>query len=152
MYYFGKYQDIYYDYSNKDLKKFVHIRQSDIYIEKSSRFSKEENTVKIYKISNQNIFKFKLKNSFLRIPSDETNTDKPIFSMKLNLFYEQSSNTENEHIYDINNKTLMKGKLLYDNKTMNIMIYESDFDIMYFNDKGIRNDKIISNYRIQYRS
>ena len=32
------------------------------------------------------------------------------------------------------------------------MIYESDFDIMYFNDKGIRNDKIISNYRIQYRS
>jgi hypothetical protein len=39
----------------------------------------------------------------------------------------------------------MEGKLLYDNKSMNIMIYESDFDIIYFNDKGIRNDKIISN-------
>ena len=152
MYYFGKYQDIYYDHSNQDLKKFVHIRQSDIYIERSSRFSKEDNTVKIYKISNQNIFKFELKNSFLRMPSDESNTDKPIFSMKLNLFYEQSSNKENEHVYDINNKTLIEGKLLYDNKTMNIMIYESDFDIMYFNEKGIRNDKIISNYRIQYRS
>ena len=152
MYYLGKYQDIYYDYSNKDMKKFLHIRKSDIYIERSSRFSKEENTVKVYKISNQNIFKFRLRNSFLRIPSDETNTDKPIFSMKLNLFYEQSSNKENEHIYDITNKTLKEGKLLYDNKTMNIMIYESDFDIMYFNDKGIRNDKIISNYRIQYSS
>ena len=153
MYYFGKYQDIYYDYGNKNMKKFMNFRKTENLKERNSKLSKEqENTVKIYKISNQNIFKFKLKNSFLRIPSDETNTDKPIFSMKLNIFYDQSSNRENENIYDANNKTLMEGKLLYDNKTMNIMIYESNFDIIYFNEKGIRNDKIISNFRIQYNS
>ena len=154
MYYYGRYQDIQYSNDNKEeIKKFINIRQSDVLTERSSRFSQKQSLVKQYKIANQNIFKFKLTNSFLGIPSDDKNIEKPIFSMKLNIFYEQSSNSEHELFYDIHNKALIKGNLLYDNKTMNIMIYESDFDILYYNQKQVKNDlKIISNYRIQYQS
>ena len=153
MYYYGRYQDIQYTEPNREeIKNNINIRPSGIEIEKSSRYTNKENLVKQYKISNQNIFRFRLNNSYIRIPSDEKNTDKPIFSTKLNIFYDQSSNSETEHVYNINNKTTLKGNLLYDNRNMNLMIYESDFEIIYFNQKAIRNDKIISNYRIQYRS
>ena len=156
MYYFGRYQDIQYaekgEKNDKDKKKRINIRKSIIEMERDSRYSQKETLVKQYKISNQNVMKFKLRNSYFRIPSDEKNTDKPIFSTRLNIFYEQSSNSETEQLYNINTKKVLKGNLLYDNKNMNIMIYESDFDIIYFNQKGIRNDKIITNYRIQYIS
>ena len=153
MHYYGRYLDIQYvEKKDKNRKKNLNIRKSVIQLERDSRNSQKEVMMKQYKISNENVFKFKLVNSNFRIPSDETNLNKPVFSTKLNIFYDQSSNSETEHIYNINTKTLLKGKLLYDNKSMNIMIYESDFDIIYFNQKGIRNDKILSNYRIQYRS
>ena len=152
MYYFGKYQEIYYDNNNNNDIQNLNIRQSNVLTERSSRYSQKKSTTKHYKLANQNIFKVKLNNSFFRIPSDEKKTDKPIFSIKLNIFYDQSSNSEKEQIYDFDNKKILNEKLLFDNKNMNVMIYESDFDIIYYNEKCIRNNKIISNYRIQYNS
>ena len=157
MYYYQKYQLIYYDEKinkkdNNDNKKKIHIRKSLILIQKEFAMSNIDKIIKQYKISNQNILYFKLRNSFFRIPSDDKNTEKPIFSMKLNIFYEQLSNSETENYYNMNNKTLIKGKLLFDNRSMNIMICESDFDMIYYNQKEIINDKIMSNYRIQYNS
>ena len=153
MYYYYKYQDIQNDTKNyTEAKKSLSIRQSIIQTERNSRYSIIDTNIKQHKISNQNILKIRLNNSYYRIPSDEKNTDKPIFSTKLNIFYEQLYNSEKENIYDINNKALLKKKLLFNNSNMNIMIYESNFDIIFFNQKEINNDKIILNYRIQYRS
>ena len=146
MYYFGKYQDIQYDEQNN--------KNINVTLQRDTKHKNENSILKQEKITNQNILKFKLINSFLRIPIDEKDVKKPIFSTRLNIFYEQSNNEERQNLYDINNKTLLKTKLLYNNKTMNLIICESYFDIIYFypSHKGIKTDKIISNYRIQYTS
>ena len=41
MYYFGKYQDIYYDYGNKNMKKFMNFRKTENLKERNSKLSKE---------------------------------------------------------------------------------------------------------------
>ena len=70
------------------------------------------------------------------------------------MFYEQSNNLEKQNIYDINKKQLLKTKLIYNNKNMNLMIFESDFYIIYLYPShiDIKSETIISNYRIQYAS
>ena len=149
MYYLGIYQNIQYEENNN--KK---LNISRINMQRDSRYRKEGTIIKEEKITNQNILKFKLINSFFRIPYDEKDIKMPIFSTKLNIFYEQSSNSENQNIYDIKNKEFIESKLLYNNKNMNLMICESDFDIIFIypSYKDNKTEKIITNYRIQFTS
>ena len=149
MYYLGKYQDIQYNEANN---KNINVYKANI--QRDTRYKNNNSIIKEEKIFNQNILKFKLKNSNFRIPYNEKDIKKPIFSIKLNMFYEQSNNLEKQNIYDINKKQLLKTKLIYNNKNMNLMIFESDFDIIYLNPSyiDIKKEKIISNYRIQYTS
>ena len=147
MYYLGKYQDIQYnDNNNKNINATN--------IQRETKYKNDNTLIKEEKIVNQNVLKFKLKNSYFRIPYEEKDIKKPIFSIKLNMFYEQSNNLEKQNIYDINKKQLLKTKLIYNNKNMNLMIFESDFDIIYLYPShiDIKKEKIISNYRIQYTS
>ena len=153
MYYFGKYQEIQYSDNNSNTKNLnTSINRSNL--TRESKYRNSESIIKEEKIVNQYILKIKLINSFFRIPYDKTDIEKPIFSTKLNIFYEQSNNSQNEEIYDLMNKTLLKTKLLYNNKNMNLIICESDFDIIFLSPlyKEIKTEKIISNYRIKYTS
>ena len=70
------------------------------------------------------------------------------------MFYEQSNNSEIQNIYDIKNKIFLESKIVYNNKNMNLMICESDFDIIFLNPsfEEIKSEKIITNYRIQFTS
>ena len=147
MYYLGKYQDI---QSNE--KNNVNVHQPNT--QRDTKYKNDKTLIKEEKIVNQNVLKFKLKNSYFRIPYNEKDIKMPIFSIKLNMFYEQSNNLEKQNIYDINKKQLLKTKLIYNNKNMNLMIFESDFDIIYLHPSNIdiKSEKIISNYRIQYAS
>ena len=154
MFYFSRYQDTQYT-ENTHHNRHTYISKINFQREtRYSRYKNDNSIIKEEKITNQNILKFKLVDSFFRIPLDEKDIKKPIFSTKLNMFYEQSYNSESQNVYDIKKKTLLKTKMLYNNKNMNLMICESDFDIIFFypNHKEIRQDKIISNYRIQYMS
>ena len=150
MYYYGQYIDIQYSESTNEKKNK---RITRITLQRETK-NKNESLIKEEKLVNQNVLKFKLVNSFFRIPYDEKDTKMPIFSTKLNIFYEQSNNYQNQNIYDIKNKVLLSTTLLFNNKYMNIMICESDFDIIYLypNHKEVKAEKIITNYRIQYSS
>ena len=145
MYYLGKYQDIQYNEKNSKNKTNT---------QRETKNKNDNTIIKEEKIVNQNFLKLKLKKSYFRILYDVKDIKNPIFSIKLNMFYEQSNNLEKQNIYDINKKQLLKTKLIYNNKNMNLMIFESDFDIIYLYPShiDIKKEQIISNYRIQYTS
>ena len=106
-------------------------------------------------IKNKFIFQIKIINNNILIPYNPSSLDCPILSFKLNIFYDQSSDSETIKIYD-KNKKLIQTIIKPNNSYLNLMIYESDFDIVKYNyEKKLfilqeKLNKIISKYRIQF--
>ena len=106
-------------------------------------------------IKNKFIFQIKIIDNFILVPYSPTSLECPILSLKLNMFYDQSSDSETINVFD-KNKKLIQTVIRPNNSYLNLMIYESDFDIIKYNlDKKEfvfhkKANKIISNYRIQF--
>ena len=106
-------------------------------------------------IKNKFIFQIKIIDNYLLLPYVPISLNCPIISLKLNMFYDQSYDSETIKVFDINKK-LIQEVIRPNNSYLNLMIYESDFDIIKYNLEkkefifNKRINKIISNYRILF--
>ena len=113
----------------------------------------EQHTKEI--IKNKFIFQIKIIDNYIVLPYSPNSLDSPSLSLKLNMFYDQSSDSETMNIYN-KQKKLIQTVISPNNSYINLMIYESNFDLIEYNkDKkefifNKRINKIISNYRIQF--
>ena len=102
------------------------------------------------------MFKINLKENYFLLPYDISTLACPILSFKLNMAYEQSKVTEIIKIFENKKKEPIKIIQKPNNSYMNIMIYESNFDLINYDilkktfKYNKNEDKILSNYRIIY--
>ena len=119
----------------------------------NSKLVPKKHTKEITK--NKFIFKIRIVDNYILLPYDPISLDCPILSLKLNMFYDQSSDGETMKIFDTKKK-LIQNIIRPNNSYLNLMIYESNFDIIKYNKeiKGFifneKNNKIISNFRILF--
>ena len=106
-------------------------------------------------IKQKNSFRINLVNIYLLVPYEIYSLDCPIISMKLNMVYDQSS--ERVILMNIDkDKKNFEAIKRPNNNNMNIMIYDSDFDLIKYDITKNKfkfnkeQEKIISNYRIQF--
>ena len=132
---------------------------NDIIFKQSSSFENKDLKNEQYKyeiIKNKYIFQIKIIDNFFLIPYNPSSLTCPILSLKLNMLYDQSYIDETINIYENLKKKCIKTIVRPNNSYLNLMIYESDFDIIKYNNnkKEFSNNKkinkIISNYRIQF--
>ena len=137
------------DYNVKLTKSFTLINKDSKIVTNNDGFKKEIT-------KNKFIFQIKFINNNILLPYDPSSLECPIISLRLNMFYDQSSDSETIQVFDIKKKNLIKKFVLPNNSNLNLMIYESDFDIIKYSLKNKhfiynkKNNKILSNYRIQF--
>ena len=137
------------DYNGKLNKSLTLINKESKIIANNDGFKKET-------IKNKFIFQIKIINNNILLPYDPSSLECPIISLRLNMFYDQSSDSETIQVFDTKKKKLVKKFILPNNSNLNLMIYESDFDIIKYSIKkkefiyNKRINKILSNYRIQF--
>ena len=130
-------------------------RESTIITKLSKMISNKEHYRKEI-IKNKFIFQIKIIDNYILLPYNSSSLTCPILSLSLNMFYDQSSDREIINVYDNYKNYLVQTLIKPNNSYLNLMIYESDFDLIKYNIKNkqfINNkkmNKILSNYRIQF--
>ena len=116
----------------------------------------KECEAKIESIKKRYTFRINLIENYILLPFDISSLSCPILSLKLNMAYDQSTETETIKRYIKNKKQLLDTIEKPNKNNMNIMIYESDIDLIsydFINQKFLFKKqayKILSNYRIHF--
>ena len=153
------YYNIFYEnYLNTNQKMKTNLEEPKK-IEKDSydKYLKQNNNQNIIETNKKSyIFKIKLRENYILIPYNNTSSICPKLSFKINMIYEQSSETEIVKIYNNKKNILLYLKQRPDKSSINIIIYESDIDIIKFDYRSNifllkkKENRILPNYRIQY--
>ena len=159
MYYYNIFYENYLN-SNTEQKKEIdesNQKENALFKNKIKENCEEiNNQVKIESIKKKYTFRINLIENYVLIPYDISSLFCPILSLKINMAYDQSSETETIKRYNKNKNQLIDTIEKPNKNNMNIMIYESDIDLISYdftNKKFLFKKqayKILSNYRIQY--
>ena len=113
--------------------------------EKSGKLLKRENIKNTMKV------KFKMKNTYFKVPLYPQSSDTPIVTFFFNMIYNQDWTNEYENIYTIPNKKILETRYFVQDSKMNLVVNQLNLNVSFPSENFFGRQKILNDMRIFIR-
>ena len=127
--------------------------KNELILEEIKKEKLEDKLIKTDKIKSDFQITFYMNNTVLKMPLDSTSIDSPVFTLNFNMSYIQKWKQEYTETKLLPSLTPIKQDYTVYDSSMNFIIYNAEFDMVYFIEKlnkftnNLTTEKLISNFR-----